>query len=53
MDIEPAKPVVNGCMWPPGVSGNPWPTGWKWHGILARLPEDLRGGGDDEGPRAA
>ena len=23
MDIEPAKPVVNGCMWPPGVSGNP------------------------------
>ena len=23
MDIEPAKPVVNGRMWPPGQSGNP------------------------------
>jgi len=22
MDIEPAKPVVNGRMWPPGQSGN-------------------------------
>jgi hypothetical protein len=23
MDIEPAKPVVNGLVWPPGQSGNP------------------------------
>jgi hypothetical protein len=23
MDIEPAKPVVNGRMWQPGQSGNP------------------------------
>ena len=23
MDIEPAKPLVNGRMWPPGQSGNP------------------------------